>query len=214
MAARSRRTQLALALLAAFVAIAVAVMTNATAAWDNHSLQLFALHRTPAMTRVMLTLSAIGNWQWEVSFALIVAVTMWITGRPGSARRLLMAGVAVEALYAILKLLFHRPRPTIITHLGRAGWYSFPSGHAMLAPVIWGAGLTLLGDIMPGVRWPLWSLACLLSAGIAVSRVYLGVHYPSDVAAGLCVGVACTLLWRERESRSSSVATLSAPAIR
>jgi undecaprenyl-diphosphatase len=64
---------------------------------------------------------------------------------------------------------------------------SMPSGHAMMAFT----GAVFLAAVVPRFRWPL----LVLAAGIALSRVYLGVHYPSDVAGGLLMGRAVAALW-------------------
>jgi undecaprenyl-diphosphatase len=111
----------------------------------------------------------------------------------------IFAALSAEVLYLLLKPIFQRERPRIIERLAEAGWYSYPSGHAMLAPVIYGFGLILLAQSVRDrrIRAALVTLALTLPPLIAISRVYLGVHYPSDVVAALFLGNAWMLLWSE-----------------
>ena len=90
-----------------------------------------------------------------------------------------------------VKALVARPRPALVDPVAHASGYSFPSGHAGGSAAVYGA-LALLG--VAGVaRWArlmLVTAAALLIGAVAVSRVLLGVHYPSDVAAGVALGLA------------------------
>lgn len=92
---------------------------------------------------------------------------------------------------SVVKVLVARPRPALVDPVAHASGYSFPSGHAGGSAAVYGA-LALLG--VAGVaRWTrlmLMTAAALLVGAVAVSRVLLGVHYPSDVAAGVALGLA------------------------
>ncbi len=95
-----------------------------------------------------------------------------------------------------LKALFARPRPEIVPHLMDAGGNSFPSGHSFNAAVVY-MGLALaFAAISPrrGVRWTVIGCAFALTLLIALSRVWLGVHYPSDVIAGWLGGAGWAFL--------------------
>jgi undecaprenyl-diphosphatase len=126
---------------------------------------------------------------------------LWRLGRRIEARRYLFSALSAEVVFLIAKASFQRPRPDLITKLANAGWYSYPSGHAMLAPVIWGAGLLLMARAVrhPAARGVLVILAVVLPVLIAVSRVYLGVHYPSDVLGALALGTGWAIWWTQRE---------------
>jgi membrane-associated phospholipid phosphatase len=183
--------------LALFAIVSLLVSTGVTHDADVATLQWIGTVRSPTLIRVMQLLSTIGNWQWEVPFALLVSLLLWRHGRRRSAWRYFAFCVAGDALYGVAKLLFHRPRPTVISHLSDAGWYSYPSGHAMLAVIIWGAGLVLLAQLVTAraMQRSLTGLGVLLPIAIAKSRVYLGVHYPTDVLGGMLLGLAWVLGW-------------------
>lgn len=101
-------------------------------------------------------------------------------------------------LSAGLKAMFDRPRPELVPHLMRAYFSSYPSGHSMMSAVVY---LTLGGllsrlSTKRRLRFFFLSLAGFLAAIVGISRVYLGVHYPTDVLAGWTAGGAwATLCW-------------------
>lgn len=90
----------------------------------------------------------------------------------------------------LIKNLVQRPRPTV-DRLVSASSYSFPSGHSITAMLLWGTVIVLAGHYLrhqPGWRWLLSGLASLWIVAIGVSRVFVGVHYPTDVLAGWLLG--------------------------
>jgi undecaprenyl-diphosphatase len=95
-----------------------------------------------------------------------------------------------------LKQLFERPRPSIVPHLSIVHTSSFPSGHSMLSAAVYLTLGTLLARLVPqrGLKLYFIAIAFLLTALVGISRVYMGVHYPTDVLAGWTAGLAWALL--------------------
>lgn len=134
--------------------------------------------------------------------AVLTAVTLatlgylLLAGKRATAALVGFAVLGGTLLSALLKAGFQRPRPDLVAHLVDVSSQSFPSGHAMLSTVTW---LTL-GTLLATVQPTRWLKAYVLGVGISiallvgVSRVYLGVHWPTDVIAGWCVGAAWALL--------------------
>lgn len=91
-----------------------------------------------------------------------------------------------------LKNLFSRSRPDALYHATVASGYSFPSGHAMMSAVVFLTLAALLARVLPQMRlrWYVLSAAMLLTGLTGLSRIYLGVHWASDVAAGWAAGAA------------------------
>ena len=126
--------------------------------------------------------------------AIGVAIGLGIRWRRQAGRRpeavvllVTLAGSAV--LGQALKLFFARPRPRLFPWLIAAGGWSFPSGHTLTAVVLGGLLAWLTGRQLDGwQRAALWAVAGLWAGLVGLSRVYLGVHYPSDVLASLAVG--------------------------
>ncbi|NLC58080.1 MAG: phosphatase PAP2 family protein [Armatimonadetes bacterium] len=146
--------------------------------------------RQPALTRVMVGLSALGSPWVLLILAGLAAVPRLVRGDRLAALLLLVVLAGGGLLNLLLKVLFQRPRP-VAPEVTAAG-YAFPSGHAMLALCFYG----FLAYLAARSPWPAWlravaAAACvLLALAVGFSRVYLGVHWPSDVAAGFVAGAA------------------------
>jgi undecaprenyl-diphosphatase len=199
MLTRQSFTRPTIALLAVFVVLSALVVLELILPFDVALLEWMGTIRRPWLTDVMLFFTFIGNGLIEVPLALLAAYALWRLGRPVCAKRYVYAALSAEIVYAILKPSFQRDRPRIIERLADAGWYSYPSGHAMLAPVIYGFALILLAKSVRSreARTTLLLLGITIPPLIAISRVYLGVHYPSDVVGALFLGNAWVLLWSE-----------------
>lgn len=196
-----------------FLLISMLMLVGAGAPLEDGILRAIGAARTDAMTAIMHGASLLGDGAIEIPIAVVLLVLIWrVSGRPTGLRYLYCA-LSGELVYVIAKATFQRPRPDIIPRLGSAGWHSYPSGHAMLAPIIYGVALILLARAVTNRFWRgvLIGAAVLIPVAIALSRVYLGVHYPSDVLGALALGSAWGYLWFG-SSRSASCATASAPA--
>jgi undecaprenyl-diphosphatase len=194
-----RQFELALAVvaLAALAVLTYLVGIGRTQEWDRAILLDVLPLRTDYRTIVFQLVSAFGLGECGIPVGLLVLAVLHRAGKVRQAKFYAWVTLSGWALNLLLKSLVSRPRPDIIPHLGRAGWFSFPSGHAMLAPLVYGVGALLLAPLLHrlGARLSLRVGAGLLVVGIACSRVYLGVHYPSDVVAGLLAGGGWALLW-------------------
>lgn len=126
----------------------------------------------------------------DVVAALVVMLLLIIRWWRGA---VVVAAARVGELVceSAVKALVARPRPAVVNPVAHASGYSFPSGHAGGSAAVYGA-LALLGvaAVARSARLMLVTSAALLVGAVAVSRVLLGVHYPSDVAAGVALGLA------------------------
>jgi undecaprenyl-diphosphatase len=131
---------------------------------------------------------------------LVAAVLgfLLIARRTHAAALVFGATVGGAVLSSLLKTAYDRPRPDLVPHLSYVTSASFPSGHAMLSAVVYLTLGALLSRLVPG-RWAkgyFLGVAALLALLVGASRVYLGVHYPTDVVAGWAAGVAwATACW-------------------
>ncbi|HKX30908.1 MAG TPA: phosphatase PAP2 family protein [Blastocatellia bacterium] len=161
-------------------------------------------HSTPQLNEAMGMVTRAGNALTLITFSLILAVFFLIRcRRKREALTILMSLGIGYAASAVLKLVFHRERPNLWEFIERPEDYSFPSGHAMASMVVYGMAAYLLELAFPRFRWFFRVLAAVLILMIGTSRVYLGVHWPSDVLAGFVGGLAVVFnlaYWYSRRS--------------
>lgn len=143
-----------------------------------------------------LDLTALGGATLLTLFTIIAAGYL-LAARKRLNALLLIGSVGLGALVcSLLKHLFARPRPELVSHLVDVSSASFPSGHAMNSAVTYLTLGVLLARVEPDRRKTAYLLgaAILLTLLVGVSRVYLGVHWPTDVLAGWAVGACWALL--------------------
>jgi undecaprenyl-diphosphatase len=144
----------------------------------------------------MRDITALGSPVVLVMVVLAAASWLWVRQQKHAFVLLLASTLGARLLNAFLKGLFARPRPDLELHLTPVSSLSFPSGHAMDSAAIYLTIAALLAQAVQSraQRLYLLGLAASLSFMIGMSRVYLGVHYPSDVLAGWCAGLFWALL--------------------
>jgi undecaprenyl-diphosphatase len=195
---------LAFACLVLFFGLTIAVLAGVADTWDRPLMLALAAGREPWLTWWMKFLSIAGSGLIEIPLALLLVLGLVLRKRKVEAWWYAAAALSGWALSGLAKLAVQRPRPHVIPRLMHGGgWFSYPSGHSMLAPIIFGLGIIVWAAPWPSpaLRRAALALAALFALGIGFSRVYLGVHYPSDVLGGLLLGTAWSalaLLWWER----------------
>jgi membrane-associated phospholipid phosphatase len=149
--------------------------------------------RNSGATTFFVTMSTIGGPVGVAVITGVVAIALLIARRFSLAAFLVINVAGADALDWELKRYFARARPAVALMLRRASGYSFPSGHALGSTVLFAALSYLAIRSFPRWRWKAAALAlsATLIVAVALSRVYLGVHWISDVAAGIVIG----LLW-------------------
>jgi undecaprenyl-diphosphatase len=185
-------------LLMAFLILAGEVMEGETLAFDKKIVLAFrkaddlALPIGPPwVTAALLDLTALGGPIVLGLVILAVAGFLVLQTRYRTAFFIVLTAVTGSVAGEAMKLTFARPRPTVVPHLREAFSSSFPSGHAMQSAIVY---LTLGAMLMRIVEGRLAKIYCcgmamFLTFVVGVSRVWLGVHYPTDVLAGWIVGL-------------------------
>jgi undecaprenyl-diphosphatase len=177
----------------------------------------FVAHRTSALDDWFRAVTNLGAAALLLPvMVLLLAMLMW-RRRPDLA---LGAGVAVigswVSVNVVLKPLVDRARPPVADRLVFPGDASFPSGHAANAASAWLALAWVVASAVQGraAKCVVWSVAGAVVALVGVSRLYLGVHWPSDVLAGWAVGAAWVVAgaWLARRARRAREASGASPA--
>ena len=196
---------LATSCLAAAVAFLLLTALHARLArWNGFDEQIqAAIHgwTHPLLTLVMQGLTIVGSTKFFVPVLVLVLAMRLLKGeRAGGSCQIRARHAAIVYSYAvagaltfneILKAHFHRLRPTDAWAIGHETTFSFPSGHAIFAMVLYG---TLAWRLLAprGRGWSITLACALMACGIGLSRIYLGVHWPTDVLGGYLAG-ACWL---------------------
>jgi undecaprenyl-diphosphatase len=187
------------ALLAIFGKLANEVRDGETYAFDEALLRAL---RNPndladpigpaALEHVMRDVTSLGSFTLVAFVSLAAIGYLLIDGKRAAALFVLVAIAGGVVISESLKHVFARPRPELVAHLVDVQTASFPSGHAMLSAVTFLTLGALLARVLSRRRLKAYvlSVAIGLTLLIGASRVYLGVHWPTDVLAGWCAGAA------------------------
>jgi undecaprenyl-diphosphatase len=141
-------------------------------------------------------LTALGGYA-VLSILVALVVVYELTSRRYQAAILVLAATLGGLLVShLLKGLYDRPRPGLVPHLTQVSTSSFPSGHAMLSAVVYLTLGALLARLVDGWWAKLYFIAAALGLTglVGLSRIYLGVHYPTDVLAGWAAGLSWAIL--------------------
>lgn len=152
----------------------------------------------PWLEETITEITSLGGY--PILVALIAAVTgyLLVTRKYGPALFVVLSTGLGTAVSHVLKLAYERPRPDLVDHLVTTQTASFPSGHATMSAIVYLTLAALIVRLVETTRERVYVMgaAILLTVAVGFSRVYLGVHWPSDVAAGWALGAAwASLSW-------------------
>lgn len=202
-----RSIGLALAAIALwlFAQIADEVLEKETQAFDTSVLLTIQKLHAPWLDPIMLAVTNSGAPSILVGVCLGLSILLLWRKQKAEAMTLAIAAVGAVSLNFLLKDLFARTRPELWSRTVDVRYYSFPSGHAMMSMVIYGLVGYLLATRFHRYRGTIATGAMLLILLIGFSRLYLGVHWPTDILAGYAAGlvwlITCILsleIWRQR----------------
>lgn len=188
-----------------------ALRARAPGSLEQAWLLAIASRRSEGLTEVMLTLirahSAVVGLLVLASLALLVCYRRW-----ADAAQLLCVGLTVGALVPLVKHTLRLARPEALALMPVSG-YGFPSGHTAAAAA--GVAMVLIAAARCGVALPARIAAAVLGtawvAAVAISRLYLGAHYPSDVLASLALMATCLCAYRVLRAKAVSGAVRVQP---
>jgi undecaprenyl-diphosphatase len=206
-----------------FVQIASEVREGETQDFDVAVLRFMEANKTELLDRLALEITFMGTGLIVMTIVLVSGMFLWLTKHKHSALLLMVSAAGAILVNGLLKAGFDRPRPQLFEWGQHTVSSSFPSGHAMSAAAVYMTVAYLAARLQ---RRHISRVLTLLAATIvvvliAVSRLYLGVHYPTDVAAGVVIGIAwaalcmamleTTLLYGRRRSAKMRAAEAPSP---
>lgn len=207
----------------AFLGLAIFVVAGRDFAFDTRLVMLFRDAADPStplgpawFREMMRDVTALGSFVGLGTMTVVAALTLRLCGHWRLALGLVATVLSGVVASTLLKIAIGRERPDIVEHAALTFTASFPSGHAFLSAVVLLSIAGFVGiasrraDISRICLWTAW----LLIVAIGVSRIYLGVHWPSDVLGGWCLGItwsSIAVAWLGRlataaEARETAVA--------
>jgi undecaprenyl-diphosphatase len=202
-------TRMLFALAAAAAAVwAVVTLAGEMQEGETHAVdrQLLLALRTPgdpsqplgsrSFQEAMRDVTALGGFTVLTLVTVVATIGFLLHRKFRHAATLALTVLLAQLGSRLLKELYGRPRPDLVPHAAYVYTGSFPSGHSMLSAATYLTLATLLASLepKPGAKALTFVVAIMVMAAVGMSRVYLGVHWPSDVLAGWCAGALCALL--------------------
>ncbi|AMJ63298.1 phosphatase PAP2 family protein [Bosea sp. PAMC 26642] len=183
----------------AFVGLALFIASGRSFAFDTSLVLLLRVTGDPStplgppwLREAMRDVTALGSFVGLGMMTIAASLTLWLCRFHHLAIGLAVSVLAATAVSTGLKILVGRQRPDIVEHTALTFTASFPSGHAFLSAVtlLSIAGFIGLASQRKDITRLCMILAWTMIVLIGVSRIYLGVHWPTDVIAGWCLGIA------------------------
>ncbi len=184
---------LSLALLLLTACIWVGAAENFDHVWRQFALDL----DPPQALPFWAIISYLGAGAVVASLASLLVVALALLKQWHTARQIVFVMLCAVILENAMKWIVQRPRPESVLAYAMPSSFSFPSGHALFATALYGSFLIIATRGLSGwARLPWIILAVLVVLAIGASRIFLGVHYPSDVLAGFLAGALCLMVLR------------------
>jgi undecaprenyl-diphosphatase len=179
--------------LGLFAVILICVLTDHATGFDDPVREFFYDLRCPALTHFAVVITNLANKFWLIGLCLLLLIvpqTRMTFGVPLSA-----GALGTILLNSIIKYVVHRPRPEVL-HLVEEDGFSFTSGHSISSMFFYGLAIWLVWRYVDNrtVKWVLTVLLAIPMLLVGPTRIYLGVHYPTDVLAAWCLGFAAVIL--------------------
>lgn len=178
---------------------------------DMRVTNLMYVFRDAELIKTFLWITLLAKWQMIVSFGIIVSILLWLWNKRTYIFPFLITISGSYLFYTISKIIIHRPRPDVAYYLETG--YSFPSGHATIAMAFYGFLVYVLFR-----QYKHWKIKAnvlfaglIIILGIGLSRIYLGVHYLSDVWGGYLLGALWLIIgisiseWLKRQKPEETV---------
>jgi len=181
---------LSAAAIAAFVKLTSEVTEGELDAFDRNFLAAVLALRTPKLNGIAVDITALGSPTVLTIIVLVAAGFFAYFRQWGSVAQLVLTGVGGGFISSGLKAVLERERPDEVGRLVHVASFSYPSGHSLASATVYLTLAILVARQLPEVRARVATIlvAIFVAAIVGISRAYLGVHYPSDITAGLLLG--------------------------
>lgn len=180
-----------------FIILCEGVLKNRLMLFDKYIYTFISHFTSENMTYFMKMITNMGSPTVLIIIAFIFLLIFKFNKRNLNIIYIVIFNLVFSWIFnEIFKEMFHRQRPNVL-EMVKAGGYSFPSGHSMISVSFYGLLVYLLNRRIksPLIRYTTTFILCLLILTVGISRIYLGVHYASDVLAGFSAGLAWLVIY-------------------
>ena len=183
---------IAIIALIIFTYIAINVFKKEIFTWDTSIYNYLMQKRNIKLNELVILFTELGG----AIVITIITILLLIFTKKEHKKIILINVIFITLLNQILKIIFMRPRPEIMRLIDENG-YSFPSGHSMVSTAFYGLLIYLIYKNVKNnyLKWFGCIALSLLIIGICLSRIYLGVHYASDVIGGMCFSIVYIIMF-------------------
>lgn len=197
-----KNKKMLITLLIIFISLTILIFTNNTKLFDNKIYSFIISFKSNQLTNFMKTMTNFSSVKVTIIISLLALTSLLWKNKKGLYLDIVVAVTFI--INYILKIIFRRPRPTILRLINETG-YSFPSGHSMISLGLYGFIIYLIyqnKNINKYFKILTISLLSIIIILIGISRIYLGVHYPSDVLGGYLMSsiilIVLTTIYRKK----------------
>lgn len=163
---------------------------------DSALMRSFGAIRSPWLIAAAADLTSLGSFSVAAIISVVAITLLWRLQHRAAALQIVLSLLGATLVVHATKNIVQRPRPNEISPLIHASGFSDPSGHSLTAASVYLSLAMIVCQFIPtrGTRRAVMDLASVIISLVGLSRIYLGVHYPSDVATGLSFGAGWALL--------------------
>ena len=179
----------------ALIVLIILIKTNLITTFDAAVYNLLTMHMNESLTSIAKAITLLGQDKFIIFVLILVLIISFILKKIKTGAIVLLFLIISHTLNYIIKIIFQRPRPEILRLIEESG-FSFPSGHTMAATALYGILIYLIlkSELNKNLKIISASILSLMVFSVGLSRIYLGVHYASDVLGAFLISIILLLI--------------------
>lgn len=179
----------------ALIVLIILIKTNLITTFDAAVYNLLTMHMNESLTSIAKAITFLGQDKFIIFVLILVLIISFILKKIKTGAIVVLFLIITHTINYIIKIIFQRPRPEILRLIEENG-FSFPSGHTMAATALYGILIYLIlkSELNKNLKIISASILSLMAFSVGLSRIYLGVHYASDVLGAFLISIILLLI--------------------